>query len=270
MSENIVSNIKEISSPKDIYYGEWLLDGEGLRKISTIKKGKKLYDEFLKRYYYLPLSVVFKDEDLAKDFKASIISKLVEGKRKMYFSKKVFLSNIVYNIDEVIKDDESYRLLKKAIRCKKDMYRDVFKLGESSSYYNEILNEYKLSGSNLSFEKYIVLCKKKFTRLLTGYNTVLEMLDKPVNVNKLLECFSPDQFYLYVCYSILVNSEKEYDLYGKVDINISELDKYKKIVKEKRKSNSFYNTCIVVGNEVVVTIDDLFKKYDALLEKVGK
>ena len=88
MNENIVSNIKDISSPKELYYGEWVLDGSGLKEISNFKKEKNLYAEFLNRYYYLPLSVVFKDEHLVKGFSASIVSKLVNGKRKMYFFEK--------------------------------------------------------------------------------------------------------------------------------------------------------------------------------------
>ena len=97
MNENIVSNIKNLSSPKELYYGEWILDGSGLEEISLSKKDKNLFIEFLNRYYYLPLSVVFKDEHLVKGFSASIVSKLVNGKRKMYFSKKAFLSNIISN-----------------------------------------------------------------------------------------------------------------------------------------------------------------------------
>ena len=141
MNESIVSNIKDLSAPKDLYYGEWVLDGKGLRDIALYKKDKNLYDEFLNRYYYLPLSVVFKDDELTKGFTASIMSKLVDGKRKMYFSKKAFLSNIISNIDDVIKDDESYRLLKKALRVKKDVYRDVYKLGVESEYYKEVFSQ---------------------------------------------------------------------------------------------------------------------------------
>ena len=37
MNENIVSNIKDISSPKELYYGEWVLDGKGLRDIALYK-----------------------------------------------------------------------------------------------------------------------------------------------------------------------------------------------------------------------------------------
>ena len=34
MNESIVSNIKDLSAPKDLYYGEWVLDGKGLRDIA--------------------------------------------------------------------------------------------------------------------------------------------------------------------------------------------------------------------------------------------
>lgn len=271
MNEEIVSNIKQLSSPKELYYGEWLLDGELLTKISLYnKREKNLFLEYLDRYYYLPLSVVFKDDCLTSGFRVGIVSKLVDGKRKMYFSKKVFLTNIISNVDDVVKDDESYKLIKKALRVKKDVYRDVFKLGSESQYYKEVLKEYEGCDTDLTFEKFVALCKKKYTRLLTGYNTVLDFLDKPVNVTKLLDCFDTDTFYLFICYSILVNCEKQYDMYGKVDININELDKYRDIVKAKRKAAPFYNCFVVDYENKNITIDDLFKRYDALQEKIGK
>ena len=269
MNENIVSNIKDISSPKELYYGEWVLDGSGLKEISNFKKEKNLYAEFLNRYYYLPLSVVFKDENLTKGFSASIVSKLVDGRRKMYFSKKAFLSNIISNIDEVIKDDDSYKLLKKALRVKKDVYRDVYKLGTESEYYKEVLREYNACNTELSFDKFVALCKKKYTRLLTGYNTVLELLDKPIKVDKLLDCFKLDQFYLFVVFTILENNEKQYELYGKVDSNFVELDKFKDIVVAQRKKSPFYNCHVISIANKIVTIDDLLVRYEKLLEKLG-
>lgn len=270
MNENIVSNIKELSAPKELYYGEWILDGNGLKKISLCKKDKNLYEEFLNRYYYLPLSVVFKDDELTKGFKASIMSKLVDGKRKMYFSKKVFLSNIISNIDDVIKDDDSYRILKKALRVKKDVYRDVCKFGIESEYYKEVLKEYKACKTDLTFEKFVAICKKKYTRLLTGYNTVLELLDKPVKVDKLLECFKLDQFYLFVVFTILENCEKQYETYGKVDSNFNELDKFKDIVVAQRKKSPFYNSHVISKNNTIVTIDEVLERYERLLEKINK
>ena len=270
MNEELVSNIKQLSQPKELYYGEWLLDGESLLKNALYdKRGKNQFKEYVDRYYFLPLSVVFKDDSLTKDFKVSIVSKLVDGKRRMYFSKKVFLSNIISNIDDVIRDDESYRLLKKAIRVKKDAYRDVFKLGMDSKYYKDVYREYRMCDTELSFDKFVAICKKKYTRLLTGYNTVLELLDKPINVGKLLGCFNTDKFYLFICYSILVNSEKQFEDYGKIDCNIDEIDKYRKIVESKRKEFEFYNTAIATFDGNVVSIDDLFKRYDALLEKIN-
>lgn len=271
MNEELVSNIKQLSQPKELYYGEWLLDGECLLKNSLYdKKGKNYFKEFLDRYYYLPLSVVFKDDSLTKDFAVSIVSKLVDGKRKMYFSKKVFLSNIITNVDDVIKDDDSYKIFKKAIRVKKDAYRDVYKLGSESKYYRDVYREYRACDTDLTFDKFVMICKKKYTRLLTGYNTVLELLDKPVNVTKLLGCFNTDQFYLYICYAVLINCEKQFEDYGRVDVNIQELDKYRTIVEAKRKESSFYNAVIGLPDGTAVSIDDLFKRYDELSNKMAK
>ena len=59
-------------------------------------------------------------------------------------------------------------------------------------------------------------------------------------------------------------------MYGKVDININEIDKYRDIVKAKRKASPFYNCFVVDHENKNVTIDDLFKRYDALQEKIGK
>ena len=65
-----------------------------LKEISNFKKDKNLYMEFLNRYYYLPLSVVFKDEHLTKGFSASIVSKLVDGK-----SNLIKGANVKFTVD---------------------------------------------------------------------------------------------------------------------------------------------------------------------------
>jgi hypothetical protein len=137
-----------------------------------------------------------------------------------------------------------------------------------SKYYKDVYREYRMCDTDMSFDKFVTICKKKYTRLLTGYNTVLELLDKPINVTKMLNCFNTDQFYLYICYSILLNSEKQFEDYGRVDSNISEIDKYRKIVEVKRSESDFYNAGIIAADGGVVCIDDLFKRYDELLCKI--
>ena len=64
--------------------------------------------------------------------------------------------------------------------------------------------------------------------------------------------------------------QKQYEYYGKVDTNISELDKYRKIVELKRKESDFYNAGILAADGGVVCIDDLFKRYDELLRKINE
>ena len=48
------------------------------------------------------------------------------------------------------------------------------------------------------------------------------------------------------------------------------LDTYRNLVNEIRKEDSFYNTHILIEEDKVYTIDDLFKDYDELLSKINE
>lgn len=269
MNNKILSSLKLIFKPLIMYYGEWELDNS-LRNLSLKNKDKNLFDEFLERYYYMPLNVIFKDDQLTRSFKFAFSSRLGESGRNLYFSKKAFLRNVVSNADEVVLlgGDAIYKEVKKAIRDRKDIYRDVDKLGKESLYYKEIKNEYKNSQSEMSFEEYVKLCKKKYTRLLTGYNAVLDLFDKPINIDKFISCFEPNELHLFTCYSMLKSIKENYNLYNKLDYNAVILDSYRDLVKEIRKKDSMYNSHIIVDGDRIYTIDDLFKEYDELLKNV--
>lgn len=268
MKDKIVPSLKLVYKPLIMYYGEWELC-PGLEELSLEKKEKNLFKAFLDRYYYLPLSVIFKDEDLARSFKYAICSRLGDSGRTLYFSKKAFLRNVISNADELVDNSgpDVYKEVKKAIRERKDIYRDVDNNGEASSYYDEVKNEYLSCELDISLEEYVTLCKKKYTKLLTGYNAVLDLFDKPINVDKFMDSFEVDRLYLFTVYSLLKHSEKFYEAYGRLDYNIVVLDTYRELVNNLRKKDSFYNSYIVFENNVY-TIDDLFKEYDELLKKV--
>ncbi len=271
MNDNLISSLKLVFKPLIMYYGEWNLSND-LVNIGLDKKGKNSYSEFLERYYYMPLNVIFKDDDLVRSFNYGICSKLGSSGRNLYFSKKIFLKNVIGNVDEILSEsnneDETFKEIKKAIREKKDMYRDVCNNGESSEYYEDIKNEYLACQLDINFEEFIDMCKRKYTKLLSGYNAVLDLFDKPLNLDKFISCFDPNQLYLFTCYSLLKHSEEYYELYGKVDYNIVCLDTYRSLVMELRKEDSFYNSHITILDKVY-TIDDLFKEYDKLLNKVN-
>ena len=271
MNKDTLPSLKLIYKPLVMYYGEWeLLDG--LENIALEEKGKNLFMEFLNRYYYLPLKVVFKDDELVHGFKWAICSRLGDSGRTLYFSKRAFLRNIISNANDVVESggDKTYKEIKKVIRERKDIYRDVDTLGEKSDYYKEIKKEYNSSGLDLTFEEYIKLCKKKYTKLLSGYNAVLDLFDKSINVDTFISCFDLDKLYLFTAYSLLKYSEECFDKYGKLDYNLTVLDSYYELVKRIRENDSFYNSHIVLNNNVVYTIDDLFKEYDELLKKAKK
>ena len=270
MNKDILPSLKLIYKPLVMYYGEWELL-EGLENIAIEEKGKNLFKEFLNRYYYMPLKVVFKDEELVYGFKWAVCSRLGDSGRTLYFSKRAFLRNIISNADDVVESggDKTYKEIKKAIRERKDIYRDVEANGESSDYYKEINKEYKKSGLDLSFEDYIKLCKRKYTKLLTGYNAVLDLFDKSINVDSFIKCFDINKLYLFTAYSLLKYSEEHFERYGNLDYNSTVIDSYRTLVNSIREKDSFYNSHIVIGNEVY-TIDDLFKEYDELQEKTKK
>lgn len=268
MNNNIIPSLKLVYKPLIMYYGEWELL-EGLSKIALDKKGKNMFDEFMERYYYMPLNVIFKDEELARSFKYAISSRLGDTGRTLYFSKRAFLRNVIANADDLVSagGDNVYQEIKKAIRDKKDIYRDVYNNGENSEYYKEVRNEYLSCELDISLEEFILLCKKKYTKLLSGYNAVLDLFDKSINVDKFISCFEPDKLYLFTAYSLLKHSEKYFDAYGRLDYNIVVLDTYRNLVNEIRIKDNFYNSYIMLDENNVYTIDDLFREYDELIDK---
>lgn len=271
MDEKIKESLKLIFNPLINYYGEWEML-PGLKEISMVKNGKNAFKEFLERYYYMPISVIFKEEELARSFKYAICSTSRLGARALYFSKRAFLRNVISNVDEVIESngENAYSFIKKAIRNRKDIYRSVVKVGEESPYYKEIMDEYIMSDLDMEFTDYLEVCKRKYTKLLTGYNAVLELFDKPINTDKFMECFDPNQLYLFTTYSLLKHSKKHYEAYGKLDYNIVVIDNYKEIVEKIRKKDAFYNSHLILKNNIVYTIDDLFRDYDELLSLVNE
>ena len=271
MNDEIITNLKLVYKPLIMYYGEWELLPR-LEEISLKdKNGKSLFEAYLERYYYTPLSVIFKDEELSRSFKYAICSRLGESGRSLYFSKKAFLRNVIANADEIVENsgDEIYQEIKKALRDRKDIYRDVDKNGENSRYYESIKKEYVSCGYDVELEEFVSLCKKKYTRLLSGYNAVLDLFDKAINVDKFIACFEPIQLYLLTCYSVLKHGEKQFEAYGKLDYNVVVLDSFRELVEKARKEDDFFNSHIMVG-ESIYTIDDLFKEYDELQKRVNE
>lgn len=263
MEEQLLTNLKLIYKPIVTYYGEWSL-GTDLMSIATIKRGRNLYKEFLNRYYYMPLNVIFNNDKIVDNFEVSICSKFGSKGRSLFFSKRSFLRNLVTNIDDLIdtSGEEAYKAIKKAIRIKKDIYRDVYNSGEESKYYNQVLNEYYKFSNEDTFEDFVKICKKQYTRLLNGYNSVMDLFDKPINIDKFISCFDINKLYLYTCYRILNHNMNYFDKYNNLDFTIAFIDDYRKVINDIRKKDSFYNTSIMInkGNEqIVYTVDDLFK-----------
>lgn len=268
MIENITDNLKKIFTPSIQYFGEWTIE-ENLLNIALEKRNKNLYKEFLNRYYYTPLNVIFKDEEITNSFDIKICSKLNNEKRTLYFSKKSFLDNIILNGKTIydLNGEASYQIVKKAIREKKDIYRDVYQNKEKSKYYKKIQLEFKYSEINTSFEKYVVMCKKRFTKLLTGFNPILEVLNKPLDVNKFIKCFDQDKLYLATCYSLLKHNINHYNKYNRIDFNSTYIDEYIMFVSDKRILEPFYNTSIIVEDNII-TIDDLIKEYNQFINSI--
>ncbi len=273
MNESIVSSLKLVYNPLVMYYGQWEL-GSDMFDLALVKKDKNLFAEFLERYYYTPLKVIFKEDSLVNSFKYVICSKLTNEGRGLYFSKKAFFANIISNFDEMVDScgKDVYKQLKKEIRIKKDSYRDVFKNGERSLYYNDVKKEYIECDLDIQFEDFVLLCKKKYTRLLSGYNTLLDFFDKPLDTDKFIKCFDINKLYLFTMNALFLNSKNYYDLYGKLDYTIIYIDSYKDLVSKIRLEDNFYNSFInyYKNDELCVyTIDDLFKDYDEFIKRVN-
>ena len=273
MEEILIPNLKLLFKPLVMYYGEWEL-GDGLIDIAITKNGKNKFEEFLQRYYYVPLNVIFKDDEIVNTFKIKICSKIGPNGRALFFSKRAFLRNLVGNIDDIIDSngESAYKDVKKAIRMKKDQYRDVSLNGEESIYYEYVKGDYLSSEFDLDFEDFVELCKKQYTKLLSGYNAVMDLFDKAINTEKFINCFDVDKLYLYTCHCLLEHSKDYYNKFGKTDYNIVFIDNYKSLVQDVRNKDNFYTTSIVVseGNEkIVYTVDDLFRDYDELMNMIN-
>ena len=89
-----------------------------------------------------------------------------------------------------------------------------------------------------------------------------------INIEKFINCFDVDKLYLHTAYSILQHSKHQYDLYGRVDYNLNNIDAYKLLIEDIRRKDSFYNSYILINN-VVYTVDDLFKEYDMFTNEVN-
>ena len=273
MKDTSLIKVKDILKSSDSYPGEWEIN-KLISNISLSKNGKKLFESFLDRYYYLSLNVIFKDDELIKSFDFGLCSLPGDRERKLYFSKRTFLRNVIPNIDDVINcnGEVAYKSIKRALRIKKDMYRDYDLKGKKSDFYDDIINEYKRYNLNISLEDYIKISKKKYTRLLNGYNALLDFFSKPIDINKFVSCFDPDQLYLFICKSLLDLNSQYLDLYSKLDYTIKYVDDYIKYVGDTRKNCSFYNSHIILDNNqmIVYTIDDLIKDYCELMRRIEK
>ena len=263
MDEMLVPSLKLLYKPLEMYYGEWEIKYP-LHDIAIIKNGKNMYDEFLNRYYYMPLNVIFHDDKIVHIFDVKICSRIGEKGRSLFFSKRAFLRNLVTNIDELIdaNGEGAYKAIKKAIRIKKDIYRDVYNEMENSKYYDYVMGEYLKYQSEDTFEEFVKTCKKQYTRLLNGYNAVMDLFNKPIALDKFINSFDVDKLYLCTCDSILRNNIDYYNKYGKLSYNLKFLDTYKDMVNKIRKKDSFYNISIdkVEKDKIVVyTVDDLFR-----------
>ena len=270
MNDELIEQLKKVYKPNKKYEGEWDLDISELTKISLNKNGKNLFSMFLERYYYMALNVIFKNDQLTRDFKCSLTSTMKSGKRTLYFSKKTFLRNFISNIDEMleISGEEVYKSIKKEIRIKKDMYRDVCSNLEKSKFYKEIKSEYTLCNTNMSFEEFILTCRKKYTRLLSGYNAVMQFFDKNIDITKFINCFDPNQLYLYTMTSILVFNIKTFEKTGRVNFNMYCLEDYEKIIEKFRKKQPFYNSLISIDNSIW-TVDDYLKEYHEFINTIS-
>jgi len=227
-----------------------------LGEIAIESKNKNKYQEFIERYYLTPLNVVFKNDEMINRFKYAIVFNDGPQGKTLYFSRKSFLKNIITNIGDLEKEygKDVYKAIKKPLREKKDIYRDVYKNDSKSKYYKEVLNEYNTVKRNVTFKEYVTLCRQKYTRLLNGYNTVMEFFNKPIDIHKFIDCFSVDQLYLFTCKSIVESNKKSFR-------DSKTIEKYIDFIKDIRNKDHAYNCHINYKNQSY-TIDDLIKEIE--------
>ena len=89
-------------SPILYYEGEWLLDcsyglGRGENLFSLNEKEKNIFNKYLKKYFYRPLSMIYNSESMVENFSAKIVISTDEeiGKKTIRFNYSTFVFEII-------------------------------------------------------------------------------------------------------------------------------------------------------------------------------
>ncbi len=272
------------TKPKSVY----------LELNAKVENGKNKYKEFIKEEFYNPLSKILGIKTGVNAFTPRICFGLDEktGKttRSITFSYLIFLIENLYSleiaeeqrgdfiiefIDFAAEDANKLELLDKCKKYNKlelKCYRDVLEKGNESPYYEKTWNLYKhyvkVLG-NMPFKNFLNSRIEAITRFNIYGKECIEIFEREINTDKLLDAFEYDKFALIAAYSILNQSRITVERTGKVDSAIIYVRNYVSAVQEYRKYDKSYNPFIYVYNDkdekVKVTTEQIIKEYNRVL-----
>ena len=266
----------------------FLLNALETRETINTKKGKKtktsnLYENFLIKYYYLPLADIFKSDQIALKLPPKLIltDDYNEEGRNLHFGhiftlmtllehqNPQLLEMIIKNIRRVSESAEYNDLIIESLREEKLKIEDYQKNGDKSQYAEELYEKHKHIWTKENKE---AMLKARITALdliIKSINKLPEFYGKPVNLKEFVACFNYDKLCLCLAYALIEASQAILSTTGdKLDPSIYLVHEYISAVEEYKKDNPRYNPFIVDMEDkerIVLTYDNLKEELDKLM-----
>ena len=289
-------------SPILYYEGEWLLDcsyglGRGENLFSLNEKEKNIFNKYLKKYFYRPLSMIYNSESMVENFSAKIVISTDEeiGKKTIRFNYSTFVFEIISglffvdtkeynNILEYFLSDIDYTTTNEAIMLKMKeflreearAYEDIKNNGYKSKYflkaqeiYNIHIPLFRKMNFNVSFNQFIQNKIDTLSKFRVRAKDCLEFFNERIDTEKLMDNFDFDRFCVMIAYSAIFHCNMQVNSTGLLDNSIIYIKHYLDAVEKYREHCPNYNpSCLYLdehGKKQKITLSEIEKQYYALL-----
>lgn len=289
---------EELFHPQTFYEGEWLLggpnslDGEKDILILNAKKinGKNMYEEFLEKYFYTPISDIIGSVSMSRVFFPRILLTEKNEKRQVLFSLPIFLCQQLAGLLNASKATEEFlelgsqessekdwvTFIKGELKKERKFYYDVFKNGNKSSNYAQVYQLYldyiRYSETEIPFDIFLDGKISACTKLLVASRYYPDFFSKEIPLEPFLQAFDYDTLCLVAAKSSIDNCKATEKRVNLVDNSIGFVRSYLDSVDELREENPDYNCAIVVideetGYRKTIKIEDIERDYKAILAR---
>jgi len=285
---DIMENVKKMSdffggaedvfNPPFSYEGNYGFPVETLYGCSKLDGKRNLVKDYLKKEF------IDKVENLLGSEYTSVIPKYylesdvqVNGKgRKLQLSLMAITYNICYalvqdapNFEQVENDFTKYKDILVAFFKKYKVAISKVRSGKVSeeykdmqvklenlyiSYEETMKHNLKSSFRPVSFDNYLGKLYDYIVRFLVRYNKLVEICNKPIDLEKLNGCLDLERFYFVMCCILLQNSKASEEIEGKLHNSFNFVSQY---MKNLEALSDDYNVVMnVVGADgKVVAVD---------------